>query len=97
MENIGIFYGHLEHILAIGYIILPFGNQVVFWYIFPRFGALHRDKSGNPDVLEFIKFSLDVKKGRSSFADTSDGCSVQRRHKKRSEEMGKDRIKRTHT
>jgi hypothetical protein len=48
MENIGIFYGHLESIMAIGYIIWPFGNLVVFWYIFPRFGILYHEKSGNP-------------------------------------------------
>jgi hypothetical protein len=31
----GIFYGHLVHL-------------VVIWYIFPRFGMLHREKSGSP-------------------------------------------------
>jgi hypothetical protein len=35
MENVGIFYGHLE-------------NFVVIWYIFPSFGILCLEKSGNP-------------------------------------------------
>jgi hypothetical protein len=35
MQNIGIFYGNMEYILAIWYIIWPFGNLVVFWYISP--------------------------------------------------------------
>jgi hypothetical protein len=30
MENIGIFYGHLEYIMAIWYITWPFGSLVVF-------------------------------------------------------------------
>jgi hypothetical protein len=35
MENAGIFYGLLVCFMAI-------------WYIFPRFGKLCQDKSGNP-------------------------------------------------
>jgi hypothetical protein len=34
--------------MAIWYILGPFGNLVVIWYIFPRFGILYREKSGNP-------------------------------------------------
>jgi hypothetical protein len=49
MENIGMFYGHVEYILAIWYIIWPMGNLVVFWYIFSLFGILYHEKSGNPD------------------------------------------------
>jgi hypothetical protein len=30
------------------YILRPFGNLVVIRYIFPRFGILHQEKSGNP-------------------------------------------------
>jgi hypothetical protein len=33
---------------AIWYILLPFGNLVVVWYIFPRFGIFYQQKSGNP-------------------------------------------------
>jgi hypothetical protein len=34
MENVGIFYGHLGYFAAIWYILWPFGNVVVIWYIF---------------------------------------------------------------
>jgi hypothetical protein len=30
------------------HILWPFGNVVVTWYIFPRFGVLFQEKSGNP-------------------------------------------------
>jgi hypothetical protein len=42
MENVGIFFGHLEYryITAIWYILRPFGNVVAIWYIFSRFGIL---------------------------------------------------------
>jgi hypothetical protein len=46
MENVGIlfgiFYGNLVYFTAIV-------NVVVIWYIFPRFGILCQEKSGNPD------------------------------------------------
>jgi hypothetical protein len=48
MENTGIFYGYLEYFTVIWYILWPFGNVVVIWYIFPRFGILCQEKSGNP-------------------------------------------------
>jgi hypothetical protein len=48
MESAGIFYGHLEHFMLIWYILWAFGNIVVIWYIFPRFGILCQEKSGNP-------------------------------------------------
>jgi hypothetical protein len=49
MENAVIFtYGHLEYFRVIWYILWPFGNVVVIWYIFPRFGILCQEKSGNP-------------------------------------------------
>jgi hypothetical protein len=50
MENVGIFYGHSEYFSVIGYILWPFGNVVVIWYIFPRFGIFLQGKSGNPAV-----------------------------------------------
>jgi hypothetical protein len=34
--------------MAISYILWPFGNVVVIWYIFPHFGILYKEKSGNP-------------------------------------------------
>jgi hypothetical protein len=45
---LGIFYGHLVYCMATWYILWPFGNVVVIWYIFPRFGTLCQEKSGNP-------------------------------------------------
>jgi hypothetical protein len=48
MENAGIFYGLLEYFTVMWYILWPFGNVVVIWYIFPRFGTLYKEKSGNP-------------------------------------------------
>jgi hypothetical protein len=48
MENVGIFYGHLEYITDIWYILKAYGNLVVIWYIIPPFGILYREKSGNP-------------------------------------------------
>jgi hypothetical protein len=43
-----ILYGHLEYFTVIWYILWPFSNVVVIWYIFPRFGILCEEKSGNP-------------------------------------------------
>jgi hypothetical protein len=48
MENDGIFYDYLEYITAIWDTLWPFGNFVVIWYIFPRFGIFSQEKSGNP-------------------------------------------------
>jgi hypothetical protein len=31
-------------------ILWQFGNAVVIWYIFPRFGILCQEKSGNPGL-----------------------------------------------
>jgi hypothetical protein len=53
MENVGIFYGHLEYIMAIWYILQPFGifySRLVilgpfdwYLYIFHLFGILHQE------------------------------------------------------
>jgi hypothetical protein len=48
MENAGICYGHLEYFTVSWHILWPFGNIVVIWYIFPRFGILSKEKSGKP-------------------------------------------------
>jgi hypothetical protein len=48
METTGIFYDHLEYFTVIWYILWPFGNVVVIWYIFPRFCILCLENSGNP-------------------------------------------------
>jgi hypothetical protein len=54
MENAGIFYGHLEYYTVIGYILWPFGNVVVIRHIFPRFGLLCEEKSGNPVRMDLV-------------------------------------------
>jgi hypothetical protein len=38
--SFGVFYGHLVYFTAIGYVLWPFGNVVVIWYIFLRLGIL---------------------------------------------------------
>jgi hypothetical protein len=59
MENTGIFYGYLEYFTVIWYILWPFVNVAVIWYIFPRFGILCQEKSGNPacDVFSNSNFT----------------------------------------
>jgi hypothetical protein len=42
MEDVGIFYGHWVYF-------------AVIWYIFPVFGMLYQEKSGNPDSEAFSK------------------------------------------
>jgi hypothetical protein len=48
MENVVIFFDLLVYFMAIGNILWSFGIFVVIWYIFPRFGILYLEKSGNP-------------------------------------------------
>jgi hypothetical protein len=46
----------MVYLMSIWNILLPFGILyghliiVVIWYIFPRFGIVSREKSGNPDI-----------------------------------------------
>jgi hypothetical protein len=47
MESAGICFGHVEFFTVIWYILWPFGNVVVIWNIFPRFGLFCKEKSGN--------------------------------------------------
>jgi hypothetical protein len=44
MDNAGVFYGHWLNFVAIWYRYF-----MVIWFIFSRFGMLHREKSGSPD------------------------------------------------
>jgi hypothetical protein len=53
MEKVGLFSGRLAYIIAILYILWPFGNLVAIWYIFPRFGILCHEKSGIPALRTF--------------------------------------------
>jgi hypothetical protein len=57
MEMFGIFFGHLEYSMAILHIFWPFGKIVAIWYIFPRFGTLCQEKSGNPG-LDWCRASI---------------------------------------
>jgi hypothetical protein len=66
MENAGIFYGPLKYSTLIWYILWPFGNVVVIWYIFPRFGKLCQEKSGNPDANPTLQSTSHV----FTFSDT---------------------------
>jgi hypothetical protein len=38
----------MEYFTVFWYMLWPLGNVVVIWYIFPRFGLLCQEKSGNP-------------------------------------------------
>jgi hypothetical protein len=50
MENAGIFYGLFEYFMVIWYILWPFGNAVVIWYIFPRLGILFEENLANLEL-----------------------------------------------
>jgi hypothetical protein len=55
IENLGIFYDHLVYFTAIGNIFGHLVYFVVILYIFPRFGILYQEKSGNPVAESFVK------------------------------------------
>jgi hypothetical protein len=42
-----VYSGHWEYLTTIGYFLWTFGNFEVVWYIFPCFGILYQEKSGN--------------------------------------------------
>jgi hypothetical protein len=48
MENVGIFYGYLENITAIWYILWPFGKLVIIWYFFSQFWFIVSKKIWQP-------------------------------------------------
>jgi hypothetical protein len=48
LEEVGIFCGHLVNVPAFWYMLWSFATFVVVWFIFPHFGMLYREKSGNP-------------------------------------------------
>jgi hypothetical protein len=53
MEDVGIFYDHLVYFTAVWYIFC--GHSVHFMvicYIFPRFGMLRQEKSGNHGIYK---------------------------------------------
>jgi hypothetical protein len=64
-----IFLVILEYFKVIWYILRPFGNVVVIWYIFPRFGILCQEKSGNPDPWSKISSTFPFGSRRCSVMD----------------------------
>jgi hypothetical protein len=62
-SDLGIFWRTLEwkrlvYSMVIGYILrihfvhfMAFGNFVVIWYTFPRFGISCQEKSGTPNIF----------------------------------------------
>jgi hypothetical protein len=58
MDNAGIFYGHLEYFTLLWYILWLFGNVVVIRHIFPCFGLLCQEKSGNPGQHSILVISV---------------------------------------
>jgi hypothetical protein len=59
-KKVGIFYGYLEYITAIWYMLWPFGNVVTIWYISPRFGILCQEKSGSPALQPMLTINVTV-------------------------------------
>jgi hypothetical protein len=49
-----VFFGQLEYLSDIWYILWLFGNLVAIWYIFPHFGKLCQEKPGNPALSRFL-------------------------------------------
>jgi hypothetical protein len=47
MDNVGVFYYHFKYITYV-HVVYFVTNFVAIWYIFPRFGILCQEKSGNP-------------------------------------------------
>jgi hypothetical protein len=67
IENHGIFYDHLVYFTTIGNILC--GHLVYFvviWYIFPRFGILYQEKSGNPDRQVNVADGAEDRAGESA-------------------------------
>jgi hypothetical protein len=61
MENVGVFYGHLEYFMAIWYTLWSFGHVVIIWYIFHRFGILCQENSGNPAVNGYLRLQICIR------------------------------------
>jgi hypothetical protein len=75
MKNVGIFYAHLEYIMAIWCILWSFGNFVIFGrYIFHHFGILCQEKSGNPGQMLQLLFERFF--ARTPSCQTGSGLNV---------------------
>jgi hypothetical protein len=49
LQPFQIYYDHFKYITTIWYNLWHFGNLEAIWYIFPRFGIMCPEKSGNLD------------------------------------------------
>jgi hypothetical protein len=69
-ENVGIVCGRLEYITTIWYILWPFGNLLVIWYIFyPPFWYIVSQKIRQPwRAHNFCVFFETVEKWRQKMA-----------------------------
>jgi hypothetical protein len=59
MENVVIYSGRLAYFTTNGYILWAFGNFVVIWYFFRRFGILYQEQSGNPGFELMVQLGPD--------------------------------------
>jgi hypothetical protein len=57
LENVDIFYGHLEYFEYIWGILWPFGKLCIDLVHFSGFGITHQQKSGNPVLARFNAWS----------------------------------------
>jgi hypothetical protein len=55
LENIDIFYGHLEYFTDIWDIVRPFGTLYVDLVHFSGFGFMYQEKSGNPARVQTMQ------------------------------------------
>jgi hypothetical protein len=62
MENNGIFYGHLEYVTTIWYILWPFGNFVVKWYIFHSFWYMYCTKKDLATLVKSLRYASEAPK-----------------------------------
>jgi hypothetical protein len=73
IERVGIFFGHLEYITAIWYVLWPFGNLFAIWCISPVL-VYYVEKNlatllGSPKVsFKYDSFSLE-KNGKAIFCE----------------------------
>jgi hypothetical protein len=67
MKNVG----HLEYFTAIWYILWPFGNAVVIWYIFTIFGYIVSRKIWQPCFRLAVSQSREPKYDHYVFRDTA--------------------------
>jgi hypothetical protein len=56
MDNLGIFYDHLVFLRQLEIFFGLLVYFVVIWYIFPGFGILYQEKSGNPATAQWFPY-----------------------------------------